>query len=51
MMNTATVLSGLPASGKTTVGRGIASAMAIPLLDKDDFLEDLFEKHRVGDSA
>jgi len=51
MTSTAIVLTGLPASGKTTIGRSIATVLEIPLLDKDDFLEDLFEKHGVGDSV
>jgi hypothetical protein len=39
------VVSGLPASGKTAVGRYVASKMCLPLLDKDDFLEREFEKY------
>lgn len=37
------VVSGLPASGKTTVGSRLAAALRMPLLDKDDILEALFE--------
>jgi shikimate kinase len=37
-----TVVSGLPGSGKSTVGQLIANALTLPLLDKDDFLEALF---------
>ena len=37
------VLSGLPASGKTTVARPLAAALSLPLLDKDGILESLFE--------
>lgn len=36
------VLSGLPASGKSTLGRALAAALGLPFLDKDDFLEALF---------
>jgi gluconate kinase len=36
------VVSGLPASGKSTIGRAIAAGLALPFLDKDDFLESLF---------
>lgn len=36
------VVSGLPASGKTTVGRVISERLALPLIDKDDVLEALF---------
>jgi glucokinase len=37
------VVSGLPASGKTTLARALAAAMGLPLLDKDDLLEALFD--------
>lgn len=37
------VVSGLPASGKTTLGRGLADRLALPLLDKDAILEALFD--------
>jgi len=37
------VVTGLPASGKTTVARAVAQLMGLPMLDKDDFLESLFE--------
>lgn len=37
------VMSGLPASGKTTLAIRIAAALGLPLLDKDDILEALFE--------
>ena len=47
----AIVISGLPASGKTTVGRQVALNLGIPYLDKDDFLERLFEQKGVGDST
>jgi predicted kinase len=36
------VVSGLPASGKTTLAAHLASHLALPLLDKDDILEALF---------
>jgi predicted kinase len=45
------VVSGLPASGKSTVGRGVADLLALPFLDKDDILESLFEAEGVGDAA
>ncbi len=35
-------VTGLPASGKTTVARYIAEHIKLPLLDKDDYLEQLF---------
>jgi shikimate kinase len=37
------VVSGLPASGKTTVGRALADQLSLPLLDKDEVLEALFD--------
>jgi AAA domain len=44
------VLSGLPASGKSTLGRAIASALQIPMFDKDEILEALFAGLGVGNS-
>jgi predicted kinase len=37
------VVSGLPASGKTTLAVKLAQALGLPLFDKDDILEALFE--------
>lgn len=51
MLDYAIVVSGLPASGKTTVGIQLADSLGISFLDKDDFLEDLFEKNGIGDAA
>lgn len=45
------VVSGLPASGKTTLGAEIARALGLPLIDKDDILEELFEAHDRVDVA
>src|ERR1043165_1811101 len=36
------LVSGLPASGKTTLARRLAPALRLPLIDKDDILEVLF---------
>lgn len=44
------VMSGLPASGKSTLGQVIARAARIPMLDKDDILEALFESRGIGDA-
>jgi hypothetical protein len=44
------VVSGLPGSGKTTVGRQLARALGLPLLDKDEILEALFDSLGVGDA-
>jgi hypothetical protein len=38
------VVSGMPASGKTTIGRAIAAGLGWKFLDKDDFLEALFDQ-------
>jgi gluconate kinase len=45
------VISGLPGSGKTTLGRGLASALQLPFIDKDDILNRLFELKGVGNAA
>jgi gluconate kinase len=44
------VVSGLPASGKTTLARQLAYELRLPLIDKDDILETLFESLGVGDA-
>lgn len=43
------VVTGLPASGKSTVGAAVAGALALPLLDKDEILEALFDSLGMGD--
>jgi predicted kinase len=45
------VISGLPGSGKTTLGRRLAPALDLPLIDKDDILNRLFESKGIGDAA
>jgi glucokinase len=45
------VISGLPGSGKTTLGRRLAPTLNLPLIDKDDILDRLFESKGVGDAA
>ena len=49
-MNRFVIVTGLPASGKSTVGRSVAEALGLPLLDKDEILEALFEALGVGDA-
>ncbi len=44
------VVSGLPGSGKSTLGRTIATALARPFIDKDDFLERSLERHATVDA-
>ena len=45
------VISGLPASGKTTLGRRLAPVLNLPLIDKDDILDRLFASKGVGNVA
>jgi len=45
------VISGLPGCGKTTLGRRLAPILSLPLIDKDDILDRLFELKGVGDAA
>ena len=44
-------MSGLPGSGKSTLGGRIAEALELPLLDKDRYLEELFRVRGAGDAA
>ena len=37
------VVTGLPASGKTSLGRALSDSLHLPLMDKDDVLETLFD--------
>ena len=43
-MKQAIVVTGLPASGKTAVAKQLAALLKLPVLDKDDFLEELYEE-------
>jgi glucokinase len=45
------IISGLPGSGKTTLGRRLAQELRLPLLDKDDFLTRLLEAQGSGNRA
>ncbi len=47
-MKRAVVVTGLPASGKSTVARQLANALNFAFLDKDDFLEALYDQRGVG---
>jgi chloramphenicol 3-O-phosphotransferase len=49
-MNRYVILSGLPASGKSTLARALSQAFSLPLLDKDQFLEALFDSKGIGDT-
>ena len=43
------VVSGLPGSGKSTLAQRLAPALCLPLFDKDEILESLFESKGMGD--
>ncbi len=45
------VITGLPGSGKSTLGREIAKHLDAVFLDKDDYLENLFSQRGVGDEG
>src|SRR4029453_4876249 len=45
------VISGLPGSGKTTLARRLAPNLGLPLIDKDDILDGLFESKGSGSAA
>ncbi|WP_282153948.1 AAA family ATPase [Ruegeria atlantica] len=47
-MKRAVVITGLPASGKTTVAREISKRLGFEFLGKDDFLEELYEREGVS---
>jgi hypothetical protein len=50
-MNRYNIVSGLPASGKSTVARQLATSLSLPLIDKDELLELIFERRGVGDAG
>ena len=43
------IVSGAPATGKSTLGRNIANQLVVPFLEKDDILESLFVSLGTGD--
>jgi len=45
------IFSGISGSGKSTVARKLAPRLSLPLLDKDDILDELFKERGVGDAA
>lgn len=50
MENQCIVVTGLPGSGKSTIGKRVADAFDLDFLDKDDYLERLFRERGTGDS-
>lgn len=51
MPRTFIVISGLPGSGKTTLGRKLAAELHLSFYDKDDILEALLENLGAADQA
>ncbi len=45
------VMSGLPGRGKTTLARRLAPHLSLPVIDKDEILERLFESQGSGDAS
>ena len=45
------LVSGLPASGKSTVARATADVLGIPFVDKDDLLEAMFRADHTVDPS
>jgi hypothetical protein len=45
------VISGLPGSGKSTLAWGLSPLLRLPVVDKDDTLEKLFDEKGTGDAA
>ena len=45
------VVSGLPGSGKSSLAKRLSALLNLPVIDKDDILERLFDSKGVGDSA
>ncbi len=45
------IVSGLPASGKSSAAQVVAPLMKLPVFDKDAYLEAPFDQHGVGDAA
>ena len=43
------ILTGIPASGKSTIARALSEELGLEIFDKDEILEDLFNEKGVGD--
>lgn len=44
------IVTGIPASGKSTVGQALATALGLAMLDKDEILEAMFNDQGVGNA-
>ena len=44
------IVTGIPASGKSTIGQAVASALGLAMLDKDEILEAMFNRQGVGNA-
>ena len=43
------IVTGIPASGKSTIARALSEALGLEMFDKDEILEDLFNEKGIGD--
>jgi len=43
------ILTGIPASGKSAIGRALSEELGLEMFDKDEILEDLFNEKGIGD--
>lgn len=43
------IFTGLPASGKTRLARSIAPSLSLPVVDKDEILEALYDALGTGE--
>src|SRR5262245_54424003 len=43
------ILTGIPASGKSTIAQALSEELGLEMWDKDEILEDLFNKEGIGD--
>ena len=44
------IVTGIPASGKSTIGYLVAKALGLPVLDKDEILEATFNSQGIGNA-
>jgi len=44
------IVTGIPASGKSTIGHAVAAALGLAMLDKDEILEAMFNSQGVGNA-